>query len=553
MDIFRIVNLSLSKIIIFQKYLKSIKSLKGLEKLELLLKICYTLINKILPQRREAMKEAIKIKSDERIIEDKLVSFIIPVYKTEKCLKKCIECLLEQDYKNIELIFVLDGYSKKAIEIISSFKDKRIQHTKVIKHGGAPKARNEGYPLSKGDYVSFWDSDCYAEPGMVRMWVKAFNKYNVDFVYSGYRFLDENHTFFQSDMFNKYLLTCNNYISTMFPMKREIFPGFDESLKSLQDWDMWLTITERGYKGHFIEGSGFSTEFRKKSISAQGCTHDMWLERYNTVRNKHNIKDRAICFTSSKHRFRAIELAENFKQDFCDMPSYHPHEYKAIHSIGFYPSSMETTSSFYKSADGRTNYVNILSWTGIDIESIFTLPYRVVKIIGATLKRAIKYHFCEDEISRKMLKEIGINSKILMLPIDKGIKDIPFPKKFKIFYENDGATKEFIDDIIKSCPDIPFESPDSCKIEDYSCFVSFTESKVPSENAKRFLAAGRYMVSNYNLPYMGFIEYNKEDIIESIRNIKKLCKDGKINKKAQEYYLEQTDENKFIRTLKRCR
>lgn len=488
----------------------------------------------------------------ELIKEDKLVSFIIPIYETEQYLKKCIDCLLEQDYTNIELIFVMDGYSRKADRILRLYKDKRIKMIDSIQHSGAPKARNTGYKHAQGDYIVFWDSDCYAEPGMVRMWIKYFNTFNTDFVYSGYRFLDDNHTFSSSEPFNPYLMTCNNYICTMSPMRKDIFPGFDESLKSLQDWDLFLTLIEKGYKGHYIKGSGFSTEMRKKSISSQGCTHNVWLERYNTVRNKHNIKDRDICFCSIKHRFRAQEMAETFKQDYSDMPSYHPHQYKMVYGIGFYPSSMEKTSSFFKSADGRKDYVNILHWTGQDIESMFNVPYNALKFIVSIVNKAIKFNFCENEISRKMLAEIGIKSEVLMLPISDKISDIKLPKEFKVYYENDEATKDLVNDIIKSCPDIKFETPESCMLKDYSCLLALTGSPMPSENVKRFIASGRYVITNYECLYMNNIELKKEAIIKKIREIKKICRNGIMNTKPQQYYLKATNTDNFITRIKEC-
>jgi len=79
-------------------------------------------------------------------------SLVMPVYRTEAFLSKAIESLLDQDFHDWELICVMDGYSRKATEIIRLFKDERIKDT-TIGHGGACKARNEGAKLSKGNIL----------------------------------------------------------------------------------------------------------------------------------------------------------------------------------------------------------------------------------------------------------------------------------------------------------------------------------------------------------------------------------------------------------------
>lgn len=91
-----------------------------------------------------------------------LVSIIIPVYKVEKFLKKCIESVLKQTYENIEVILVDDGSPDKCGEICDDYAklDKRIQ---VIhkENGGLSSARNYGLDISNGEYIAFVDGDDY--------------------------------------------------------------------------------------------------------------------------------------------------------------------------------------------------------------------------------------------------------------------------------------------------------------------------------------------------------------------------------------------------------
>jgi glycosyltransferase involved in cell wall biosynthesis len=481
--------------------------------------------------------------------EKLLVSFVVPIYKTEKYLEKSLKSLLDQEYKNIEIICVLDGKNSSAERICKKLKskDKRIKQILIIEHSGANKARNYGFKYTMGDIVSFWDSDCYAEYGMVRMWNKIFSQNkDIDFLYSDYRFNDQNQTSFTSQQFDDYQITCGNYIATMFPMRREVFPGFDENLKSLQDWDMWLTVIEKGHKGYYLEGKAFTTEMRK-GISSEGCHPDEWLKRYNTVREKHGIKDRQICFTSLAAPARAKNLARILKQDFQDDPSFHPHEYKAIYCVGFYASAANVSTQAFVGASKDCK--KIVHWIGEDIESFFTLPYGGVKILVSTMNNAGIINYTETEQGKQMLESLGFqNIEVKPLPMD--VVDVPLPKDFKIFYEYDGKTKDLMTALINSCPDIKFETPDYCNLGDYACFLSITGSEFPSENMKRFIASGRPVITNYKMLYANYTEPKREDIVRKIRELKKNWKKYKPNEKAVEHYKNLLSVETFDKSLK---
>ncbi len=240
------------------------------------------------------------------------VSFVIPYYHKLKSIHRCLKSLFNQSVKDIEVIVVFDGPDSEAERIVRKFK-----HVKVVNipHGGAPAARNAGAKVATGKYISFWDADCYIESGAVQAWLIAFRKYpDVDFVYAGYRFLPEGNGGIASEPFDPWLLQINNYISGMFPIKREKAPKWDESLASLQDWDFWLTAIKNGCKGFRLEGYSFKTDLPEpKSISGVGCRPENWLNRLETVKNKHGIplrEDRApawLCAKTSRCAFRQLQ------------------------------------------------------------------------------------------------------------------------------------------------------------------------------------------------------------------------------------------------------
>lgn len=100
----------------------------------------------------------------EGIVLNPLISIIIPIYNVEKYLNKCIESVLNQSFKNIEIILVNDGSQDGCLNICREYEeqDKRIR---VIdkENSGASEARNVGIKASRGDYIMFLDSDDYWE------------------------------------------------------------------------------------------------------------------------------------------------------------------------------------------------------------------------------------------------------------------------------------------------------------------------------------------------------------------------------------------------------
>lgn len=112
---------------------------------------------------------------------DELISIIVPVYNVEKYLPKCIESLLKQTYKKLEIILVDDGSTDQSGIICTSYEklDRRI---KVIhkQNGGLSDARNFGLNVAKGKYVTLVDSDDFVEPIMIEYLYTLISKYQAD-------------------------------------------------------------------------------------------------------------------------------------------------------------------------------------------------------------------------------------------------------------------------------------------------------------------------------------------------------------------------------------
>lgn len=111
------------------------------------------------------------------------VSIIIPVYNTEKYVRRCLESLINQTYKNIEIIVVDNGSIDNSKIIINNFlsKDNRIKLLECeVK--GASAARNKGLSIASGDYGLFVDSDDYVSPSYVENMIRKLNEDNTAMV-----------------------------------------------------------------------------------------------------------------------------------------------------------------------------------------------------------------------------------------------------------------------------------------------------------------------------------------------------------------------------------
>lgn len=124
--------------------------------------------------------------------ESYLISIIVPVYNVENFLDKCVESIVNQTYKNLEIILVDDSSPDNCPKMCDEWaqKDSRI---KVIhkENGGVADARNAGIKIAKGDYIAFVDSDDYIESGAYEFMINCAVKDDSDILVCSY-FADDS-------------------------------------------------------------------------------------------------------------------------------------------------------------------------------------------------------------------------------------------------------------------------------------------------------------------------------------------------------------------------
>ena len=145
-------------------------------------------------------------------------SIIIPIYNSEKYLHKLLESVINQTYKDIEIILVNDGSTDNSLNICEEFRsrDNRIKICNKA-NGGVSSARNEGIETATGEYITFIDADDYIDKNYIEMLVnniedgyliKIFNNKKLDF--NNIRF-DLNTSYMEDTIFvMQYLMQIEN-------------------------------------------------------------------------------------------------------------------------------------------------------------------------------------------------------------------------------------------------------------------------------------------------------------------------------------------------------
>jgi len=153
-------------------------------------------------------------------VDSDLISIIVPVYNVEQYLDKCMESIVHQTYKNIEIILIDDGSTDNSSEKCDDWaeKDNRI----IVIHkenGGVSSARNRGLKEAKGRYIGFVDPDDYIDKDMYRKMYEEIQKDNIDFV-----FCDFNVISFDKKKKDSEINKCSVEIMDKYQAFLECFP-----------------------------------------------------------------------------------------------------------------------------------------------------------------------------------------------------------------------------------------------------------------------------------------------------------------------------------------
>lgn len=192
-----------------------------------------------------------------------LISIIIPIFNHAQCIERSLFSISKQTYRPVEIIIVDDGSTDNLTLKLEEILRKDWTHDLFIKifrqkNMGAATARNRGLVEAKGEYVIFWDADTIAAEEMLAKMVAALElQPEASYAYSQFKFGWKK---MKSHAFDPARLKVINYIDTTSLIRHKDVIPFDEKLRRFQDWDLWLSMMEKGKSGVFIPEVLFKKE-----------------------------------------------------------------------------------------------------------------------------------------------------------------------------------------------------------------------------------------------------------------------------------------------------
>ena len=248
-----------------------------------------------------------------------LISVIVPIYNVDIYLKKCLESIINQSYKNIEIILIDDGSTDKSSIICDEYKE--IDSRIMVLHknnGGLSSARNVGLEKATGSYIVFVDSDDYLEYNMIELLKKNIDKYKSDIsacnfynvkngVRSSKEFSEKEFVLTNKDKFD---YTCNEYSCMLLYAwnklyKKEIFDNIRFPEGKLYEYIYILTdLLDKAKKVSFITKPLYSYVYRSNSLGKS-----FNLKHFDRI----DAYDKAIDFYQKKGYYDLAKKEKNFK------------------------------------------------------------------------------------------------------------------------------------------------------------------------------------------------------------------------------------------------
>ena len=264
-------------------------------------------------------------------MKNKKLSIVVPNYNNEKYLKKCIECLLQQTYKNIEIIVVNDGSKGKSDEIMATYSDNpKIKYVKHDVNKGLFQARLTGASNATGDYITFLDADDYVSIDYYRTMMRKAEETNSDMVISRMALEYDSGKQIEYKLFEKHFESLNGKecIDQYFKQK-----GLDFSWHTIWNKIYSKKLWDKAAKHYgdikeklvMTEDFAFSTVlfyYCTKITQVQNdrifyCQHDVTSTSIQDItfsKAEKNIHDMKVSFTFVENFMKKVGIYDKYKE-----------------------------------------------------------------------------------------------------------------------------------------------------------------------------------------------------------------------------------------------
>lgn len=204
------------------------------------------------------------------------ISIIVPSHNYGCYLSQCLTSVFNQTLKPSEVLVIDDASEDDTSKVVKKFP--KAKYYKVDFRNGN-KTRNFGFEKSSGDYLVFFDADNYMKRNFLENLYEVLSgdpeaafaycdRYNVPEGDISWHSLGPG--LWRSRNFHPNFLMLSNYIDLASLLRREFFPGFDEDLKRLQDWDLWLNVVlNMGGRGIYVPEPLFFYRIHEDSVTGR--------------------------------------------------------------------------------------------------------------------------------------------------------------------------------------------------------------------------------------------------------------------------------------------
>jgi glycosyltransferase involved in cell wall biosynthesis len=345
------------------------------------------------------------------------VSVIIPVYNVEKYLKECLDSIINQTLKDIEIICINDGSTDKSLQILEEYaaKEERI---KIVnkKNGGQSSARNAGIDIAKGEYIAFLDSDDFIANDFYEKLYNSAEQNNADCaVGNTIYYKDENNK--QDDCW------VNYYI---FKSNKTIVESIEDKQNIIYSCSVWNKI----YKKELIKDLRFPEKLYIEDVPFTFATAILankfvLVKEANLYYRQHNTSIMATIFNSERifDIFKIYEICDTFlkkvnikaseKQEFKKILD----NFKIFNLYSYYSNCSEKyKKDFEKKLISIIKYIDIKENPYITDESKIyykrILENKFVKFIKIILKSifSTKNEY-SNRVKHKVITILGIKIK----------------------------------------------------------------------------------------------------------------------------------------------
>ena len=223
-----------------------------------------------------------------------VVSVVIPIYDRTIELQESIESILNQSFKDFELILVTDGSPEETLKIVDSYQNH--PNVRIFKYynnsGNAVRGRNKGIKEAFGKYIAFQDSDDIAHKDRLKQSVEAIEKADADIVYGGYELLIDGSRKDLSDLKNGQIVfseecdleklkninvICQSTVMCKTEALRKV-GGLKQKMGYREDHELWLRLAYNGYKFKCIDKVLCKLRLHKNNLEIKHKKDDdQWL------------------------------------------------------------------------------------------------------------------------------------------------------------------------------------------------------------------------------------------------------------------------------------